>query len=940
MVHFMSKRFSAEDYALPFFKQEGFVRKLCPKCGEHFWTQNSEMQTCGEAGSDECGYYSFINNPAAKRSFTLPEMREAFLSFFEKHNHTRIKPYPVVARWRSDIYLTHASIIDFQPYVTEGISPPPANPLVISQPSIRLTDIPNTGPTFGRHTTIFEMGGAHAFNYPDKEIYWKDQTVRYHHEFATDVLGIASDEVVYKEDVWVGGGNAGPDVECIVRGLEVGTLVFMEYKVVGDNFVKLPIRTVDTGYGLDRFTWISQGVPSCFQAVYGNMLDKVYSLAGITNIDNDFLARVAKYSGLVNVDKTANRMVLRNRVSQLTGIDMSTLEKELIPIENAWALTDHTKTLSFMLSEGVVPSNIQEGYLARLLYRRAYRLMRGLNMDVNKIYDIVDMQVNYWGKDFPHIKEMHGEIIEMLKVEQEKFEDTLKRGEGMVKRIAAELKAKNSSQISNDMLSELYDSHGLPPEIVKQAAEAEGVKVEVPADFYSLVAKRHMAANKTEEGGNEAGHNLESAVEGLPDTELLYYPQPYTREWAAKVLRIVNGEYVVLDRTYFYPEGGGQPADHGYFAYDGGVQAEVVDVQKVGKVVIHKVKTENPLPKDGSAVQGILDWERRYSLMKAHTGTHLVNGAARRVLGEHVWQSGTQKGVETTRLDISHYRRLTPEEVHRIETLANEAVLANMTVETTWFPRNEAEARYGFRLYQGGAVPGKDIRVVKTGSWDVEACAGTHLKTTGEIGYVKILHTEKVQDGVERLVYSVGMQAVKAVQKQETLLWQVAETLNAPLEKLDKTAERLVKDLKEANVEKKKLLKELTAKESQATGTQSCLESQEEINGVKLLKRDFQDSTDINRMVQTATEIIKRNEAVVTLFYSADAKSAKIMIMAGTEAIAKGANAGNAVKEAAPIFGGGGGGRPNFAQGGGTKPEKLPDAIKTAEDAIKKQLNH
>ena len=934
----MSKSFPAEAYELPFFKQEGFIRKLCPKCGEYFWTQNASMETCGEAGSDECGYYTFIGNSATKKSFSLPEMREAFLSFFEKNGHTRIKPYPVVARWRSDIYLTHASIIDFQPYVTEGIAPPPANPLVISQPSIRLTDIPNTGPTFGRHTTIFEMGGAHAFNYPNKEIYWKDQTVRYHQEFCTDVLGIKSDEVVYKEGVWIGGGNAGPDVECIVRGLEVGTLVFMQYKVVNDEFVELPIRTVDTGYGIDRFTWISQGVSSCFQAVYGTMLDKVYGLAGITDVDYDFLLRVAKYSGLVNVDKTANRMVLRKRVSQLTGIDMPILEKVLIPIENSWALTDHTKTLCFMLSEGVVPSNIQEGYLARLLYRRAYRLMRGLNMAPDKFYDIVDLQVEKWGKDFPYIKAMHSEIIEMLKVEQEKFEDTLKRGEGMVKRIAAELKAKNTNQISNETLSELYDSHGLPPEIVKQAAEAEGVKVEVPENFYSLVANRHMAANKATEEESAAEHTLETAVEGLPATELMYYPEPYTREWDAKVLKVVNDEYVVLDRTCFYPEGGGQPADHGYFAYGGGVQAEVVYVQKIGKVVVHKIKTENALPKERSTVKGILDWERRYSLMKAHTGTHLVNGAARRVLGEHVWQSGTQKGVESTRLDISHYRKLTPEEVHKIETLANEAVLANMTVETTWFPRNEAEARYGFRLYQGGAVPGKEIRVVKTGNWDVEACAGTHLKSTGEIGYVKILHTERVQDGVERLVYAVGMQAVKAMQKQETLLQKVADTLNAPLEKLDKTAEKLVKELKEANTEKKKLLKELTAKESQVAGTSSALESQEDINGVKLLKRDFQDATDVDRMVQTATEIIKRNESAVTLFYSADTKSAKIMVMAGTAAVAKGVNAGNVVKLAAPIFGGGGGGRPNFAQGGGTKPDKLPDAVKAAEEAIRKQI--
>ena len=263
---------------------------------------------------------------------------------------------------------------------------------------------------------------------------------------------------------------------AFVRGLEVGTLVFMQYKVVGDDFVELPIRTVDTGYGIDRFAWISQGVPSAFQAIYGKMVDKVLSMAGITNIDNDFLAQVAKYSGLVSVDKNANRMVTRRRVAELSGIDIKTLEKVLVPIENAWAVTDHTKTLSFMLSEGVVPSNIQEGYLRGLLFRRVYRLMRTLNMEPTKLYDIIDMQVDYWGKDFPQIKAMKNEIVEMLKVEEEKFVDTLKRGEGMVKRIAAELKAKGTSQLPMDTLTELYDSHGLPPEIVKQAAEKEGVR--------------------------------------------------------------------------------------------------------------------------------------------------------------------------------------------------------------------------------------------------------------------------------------------------------------------------------------------------------------------------------------------------------------------------------------------------------------------------------
>src|SRR5665648_1138016 len=304
---------------------------------------------------------------------------------------------------------------------------------------------------------------------------------------------------------------------------------------------------------------------------------------------------------------------------------------------------------------------------------------------------------------------------------------------------------------------------------------------------------------------------------------------------------------------------------------------------------------------------GVLDWDRRYSLMKAHTVTHLINGAARRVLGEHVWQSGTQKGLETSRLDISHYRRLSQEEIHKIETLANQAIAANMKIETTWLPRNEAESRYGFRLYQGGAVPGKDIRVVKTGDWDVEACAGTHLGHTGEVGFVKIVYTERVQDGVERLGYAVGLKALKAVQNQEDLLLKVSEALAAPIDKLDKTAEKIVKELKEANVEKRYLIKELAAKESADSQAQTC-EDTFLADGVTITKRDFGEVVDIDRMLMTASEIIKHNEDTVTIFYGSDAKTCKLMVMAGETAVQKGVNAGNIVKEAAPVFGGGGGG--------------------------------
>jgi len=926
------ERFPAEEYSLPFFKQTGYVRKLCPKCKEYYWTQNPAQETCGEATSEGCSYYTFIGKPATRRSYSLQEMREAFLSFFEKHGHARIKPYPVVARWRDDIYLTHASIIDFQPYVTEGITPPPANPLVIAQPCIRMVDIANTGPTFGRHFTIFEMGGAHAFNYPDKEVYWKDQTVRYHHDWVTKGLGVKSEEIIYKEGVWVGGGNAGPDVECIVRGLEVATLVFMQFKVVDNQFVRLPIRTVDTGYGIDRYAWLSQGVPSGFHAVYGNLLQKIFRMAGITKIDEKLLTKVAEVSGLVSLDKMANRTETKKKEAKLVGISVEDLDKFLVPIENAFAVADHTKCLSFILSEGVVPSNIQEGYLARLIFRRVYRLLRMLNIH-DKLYDIMDMQIEMWSKDYPHLKEMRSEILEMLKVEEEKFEDTIKRGEGMVKRISSELKAKGMKYIPIETLTELYDSHGLPPEIVMQTAKKENLKVEVPDNFYALIAQRHMEVSKPVEEEATSEKHLETAVAGLPPTEPLFYQDQYMKQFGATVKKVIGNEFVVLDRTCFFPEGGGQPADSGHVGFNG-KEAEVVDVQKVGKVIVHKLK--GPVPKEGDSIKGAIDWNKRYSLMKNHTATHVVGGAARRVLGQHVWQFGTQKGIEASRLDISHYRRLTFEELQKIETLANEAIIRNITVETAWMPRNEAESQYGFRLYQGGVVPGKEIRVVKTGDWDVEACAGTHLKSTLEIGFLKIVHSERVQDGVERLVYSIGIPAVKAVQRSEQLLMKLSETMNTPIEKLGTTADKLVRELKEGNVERRRLIKELASRESGSLGTK--LGELTEINGIAIVTRDFKESIDVERMVQTANETIKKNEATVTIFYGSDGKNARIMVMAGEAALKKGVNAGEIVREASRTVGGGGGGKPNFAQGGGTNVDKLSEAIKGAKKALMHQL--
>jgi len=493
-----------------------------------------------------------------------------------------------------------------------------------------------------------------------------------------------------------------------------------------------------------------------------------------------------------------------------------------------------------------------------------------------------------------------------------------------------ELKGKGKSSIPAETLVELYDSHGLPPEIVKEIAEKESLKAEVPDNFYNMVAERHVQAPM--EIKDEFTREMETKVEGLPETRRLYYEDQYMRKFRAKVLKVIDKKYIVLDQTAFYPEGGGQPADKGFLKFDD-EKCEVVDVQKIGNVIIHEVKGEE-FPAEGSLVEGEIDWDRRYSLMKAHTATHIIMGAARRVLGKHVWQAGTQKGIETSRLNISHYRRLTFEEVRKIEELANQAVYRNIPVEIEWMPRTEAEKRYGFRLYQGGAVPGKEIRVVKIGDWEIEACGGTHVKNTGEIGFIKIVHTERVQDGVERLDYSVGIHALKAIQQKEELLLKTAEILETPLEKLPKTAKKILEELKETRRRERQLLKELAEKE---TGALAVAEEIVEIKGVKLVKRRFSD-INIERMIQTASQTIKKEPNAVVLFYASDDKTARIVVMAGKEAIEKGADAGEIAKVAASIVGGGGGGRPDFAQGGGTKPENLEEAMKEAEKTLRSQL--
>ncbi len=911
-----------QEFALPFFADQGFARRNCSKCGSNYWSSNPGQQTCGEV---PCQPYTFIGNPPTNRAYNVRDMRIQFLDYYAERGHRRIKPYPIVARWRDDVYLVGASIYDFQPYVTDGTMPPPANPLVISQPCMRFTDLEQVGPTAGRHMTIFEMGGHHAFNYPGKEIYWKDETVRYHHKLLVDVLGVPSESITYKEHFWSGGGNAGPDLEGIVAGLEISTLVFMKYKVEQEKLIPLPIRTVDTGYGIERWSWLSQGSPSGFHAVYGSLLDQILEMAKV-QVDDKILPALADAAGRFYSDGKPWRPSAVQWVTKQTGQDPVRVQEAVSTLEAVYALTDHTKAACFLLADGVVPSNVGEGYLARLIIRRAARLALQLGI-LDKVPELAEAQVKFWGGDFPNLRAMRREIHDGLGIELEKYRETVARGTEVVVRLAKDLTGKGIRSIPTERLVELYDSQGLSPEIVKEGAEKAGLQVEIPDNFLTLVAERH---SKPASPKSHVADSLEEKLSDLPATRALYYDDQYKTIFRAKIIARPTENTVILDQTCFYPQGGGQLGDRGTLRF-GGQTVKVVDVQKFGGTIVHSL--DQPLTQETDLVEGEIDWARRRSLMRHHTGTHTLLGAARRVLGEHVWQAGAQKDVENSRLDITHYREITKRERERIEHLANQVIQKDLPVQATWMAREKAEAKYGFRLYQGGAVPGAKIRVVRIPGWDVEACGGTHCRRTGELGLFKIEKIDRLQDGVERVIFSAGESALKRISRHEEILIETSALLGTTPERLPEVARSLL-------AERDTLAKELgKLREKQVESrVKHLVKIAKNIGPVKLVLVKSPPRKEVH-LIDLANRLKESGSNVVAVMFEVSGR-VQVVVAAGDEAVKAGIDASKIVSEIAGAIGGRGGGRPFFATGGGTGKDQVNNALKMAEEIIIRQLGN
>ena len=851
----MMYKIDRDEFNLPFMKERGYVRRQCKICKAYFWTLDEDAEVCGEA---PCVDYTFFDNPPTRRRYSLREMRNAFLKFFEKNDHEIINPYPIVARWRDDLLITIASIADFQPYVTSGEASPPANPLVISQPCLRLEDIDKVGFTSGRHMTIFEMGGAHAFNDSRKNIYkyWKNETIEYHHEFATKELGIPEELITYKEHFWVGGGNAGPDLEGIISGLEVSTLVFMKYKIDEEGkLFETPILTVDTGYGMERWTWLSQGIYYGFEAIYGDLFKWLTEKFEVS-IPRRTLKRFALMSPTLT-DKELNKF--GEVISQISSD--SNAEDMFNRLVNIGKLLDHSKSALFLIKDGAIPSNVREGYLTRMLIRRILKILDDYGYEYDFIYDLMDRQRIYWHKDFKELYDLEEIIKEVLYLEIDKYK-RIKKNIGRI--VSSYIKRGYSPSI--ELMIELYDSHGIHPDYVNEYLQKSmNINIKVPFNFTELVAKKHQL-----KGVEKVKKKI--IPDNLSRTYKLYYKDQYLKEGIAKII-YVGDSFIILDKTIFYPTGGGQMHDKGWIYTMTGNRAYVSNVEEEDGIVIHYIEGDLSKFKVGDLVYLELDWNRRYSLMKHHTSTHILLSALRKVLGPHIWQAGVVKEEEYAHLDVTHFKVPSTEEIIEIEQLINKVVMEDRPIKVKYVDRGLAEKEYGVSLYQGGVVPGSLLRIVEVDGWDIEACGGTHVRKTSELQLIKIVDVRKIQDGVIRFRYVAGEKALKHYQRYMNLLNDVSAKLNTNVDELTDTISSLIKEIKDLESSYREVMSSLSSAYAKL-----LLYESRNIGNIKLI---VWSSNDIDLSIKVGEELDLLAKDYVYISYVKQGRGHNILIRVG-----------------------------------------------------------
>ncbi|MCC7552573.1 alanine--tRNA ligase [Candidatus Micrarchaeota archaeon] len=766
----LRKQFSKDwkkHYNLKVLHKYGFQRQQCKKCGKNFWSKQKQ----DHCEDPSCIGYQFVGKPTGKKHSYI-EAWKTIEKYFTKNKHKSIYTYPSVARWRDDLYFTIASISDFQPYVVTGEVKPPGNPLIIPQACIRFGDLSNVGVT-GRHMTSFTMIGQHAFN-TDKLFYWKDEALEHDIKLLKE-FGIKEEEISFIEDVWMGGGNFGPCIEYFVKGMEIGNCVFMQYQFLPNGESKeLKTKVIDMGAGLERFAWITQGTATIYEPTYEFVLDNILKNAGL-KIDKKLTTAFWSKAGGLDIEEGKISQE-KTKIAQELGMSEKELFNQIKPLQSAFACTDHLKTILFASTDGMLPSNGGGGYNLRMILRRTFGFNEefNLNLDYDRIFED---HAKLLKPLYPHYSEGVITAQEVVKEELKKYKNTKEKAQGKLINVISKAKKQGGLQLSE--LITLYESDGIPVELIQEIAKNNNLDLAIPDNFYDYIKKKD----------EEIEEKSQYCVDNFCQTKSEYYNKT---ECTSKVIGILN-DYIITDKSCFYPESGGQVGDIGTINNE-----EILETIKQKGVILHKVKNPNKFKK-GDKVKLKINEIRRKQISMHHTGAHLLNAATRNILGRHVWQAGSYKNEYKGQLDLTHYKRITQEELDKIELKVNEYIRQNLLIKTEELERNKAEEQYGMRIYQGGAVPGSKLRIVSIGDIDHEACGGTHstFKQTGEFGVFKIIKREGVKDGIERISFKCGDSAIKYIQEKEDLIRKTAEIISVPEDKLKLSIENLFEDWKQ-----------------------------------------------------------------------------------------------------------------------------------------------
>ena len=859
----------------------------------------------------------------------LNELRESFLSFFESKGHLRLKSFSLIPAGDKSLLLINSGMAPMKPYFL-GTETPPCKRVVTCQKCIRTPDLDHVGKT-ARHGTFFEMLGNFSFG-----DYFKKDAIAWSWEYLTEVLGIPQEKLwpsVYVDDdeaygIWTGligippervvklgkadnfwehgSGPCGPcseiyydrgpkygcgDPDCkpgceCDRYMEIWNNVFSQFNNDGKgNYTELQQKNIDTGMGLERLACVMQGVDNLFEVdTIRKILDTVCDYAH-------------KPYGVNERDDVSIRIV-----------------------------TDHIRSASFMICDGVMPSNEGRGYVLRRLIRRAARHARLLGITGAFLHKLCEVVIEASGKAYPELEQKREMIGKVLLMEEERFDATIDMGLTRLNALTEALAAKGENILAGNDAFVLYDTYGFPLDLTKEILSEQGMSVDEDA-FSALMQEQRVRARdsrKSESGWQSGGSGLFAA---FSKTEFVGY---HAEEVRAEVLAIeVDGELrdsvdkgsctVVLDRTPFYAESGGQVGDTGVLT---GVNARltVVDTHKADGIVLHLCEVQSGTLTVGEAVAANIDSDRRNAIRRNHSAAHLLQAALKQVLGDHIAQAGSYVDEHRVRFDFTHFKAVEPAELAQVERMVNQEILAGHAVQTVETGIEEAKKMGATALF--GEKYGKTVRVVRMGDFSIEFCGGTHIDNTAKVGLFKILSESSVAAGVRRIEGTTGMNVIDLVSERDELLSRIGRAFKTgnPLELAEKAEQNAA--------ELKGLKAELAAQGSVIAELKSAgLLGKAVQQGPFRVVSEWMDGFAQEELRAACDKLKERDENLVVLLASGQQDQLYFCAACGKQAVANGAHAGKIVQMAAQATGGRGGGRPDSASAGGKEIAMIPQAL-------------